>query len=146
MANVVSTQADVNVPARKQEKGLFALNLDTLELSAAPQNNIYYIGKQPTGTTIMYGYAEYDALGANSEITIGVYSNVTGTAVDADNLLVAQATTSAGRTQFNGGASVSVSNTSGADYYIGVLISGSGAATGTVRVRAAASSEVTDET
>jgi len=146
MANVVSTQAGATVPARKQEKGVFTLNLDTVEASAVPQNDIYYIGKLPSGCTVVGGAVEYDAAGANTEIQVGYYSDVAGTAVDADRLLAAQAITSAGTTQFNGGASLSRANTSGADYYIGILFSGSGAATGTIRVTAFATAEVTDQT
>lgn len=145
MADVVSAQAQSYSPARVQEKGVYSLDLDVIEASSVPQNDIYYIGKLAPGQSIVSGQAEYDALGANTAIIVGFYSDTAGTAVDADRLLASQATTSAGTTQFNGGASLSKKNATTADYYIGVKFNDTGAATGTIRVTALATAESTDQ-
>lgn len=145
MADVILNEAQDYTPARVQEKGVFTLNLGVIEASAAPQNDIYYIGKLAPGVQVVGGCAEYDALGASTSIEVGYYSDRAGTAVDDDRLLANQATTSAGTHQFNGGASLSRKNTTTADYYIGVKFNDTGASTGTVRVTAFATAEDTDQ-
>src|SRR5574343_1129623 len=135
MATVVSAGADTNVPARKQDKAVYCVR-DTIEPTAAAQNDIYYVAKVPNGVTVVDGKVEYDALGANTAIKVGLYSDTAGTAVDDDRLVASTATTSAGTTQFNGGASLNCRNSSGADYYLGVKMNDSGTHAGTIRVTA----------
>lgn len=145
MAVTLGSQCGSNYPARVQEKGVFNVT-ETYELSAFPQNGILMVAKVAPGVTVTGGFAGFDALGANTKIKLGLYSNATGTAVDDDCFVVSAATTSAGITNFNGSISTSWRNDSTSDYYVGYLQDDTGTATGTLKVSVNMTRESTDQT
>jgi hypothetical protein len=145
MAVTLGLQAAAAWPARRQEKGEFVV-VETWEASAMPQNDVYMVCKVPVGVSVSGGSVGYDALGANTKVKLGLYSNATGTAVDDDCFVVSTATTSAGITNFNGSISTSWRNDGSADYYVGYLQDDSGTATGTIRVTVRMTAESTDQT
>lgn len=145
MAVTLGSQCGTGTPARIQEKGEYVV-IETLELSAVPQNDVYMVAKVAPGVTVSGGWAGYDALGANTKIKLGLYSNSTGTAVDDDCFVVSTATTSAGITNFNGSISTSWRNDSTSDYYVGYLQDDTGTATGTLRTCVRMTRETTDQT
>lgn len=145
MAVTLGSQCGTGAAARVQEKGVFVVS-ETLELAAVPQNDIYMVAKVAPGVSVVGGFAGFDALGANTKIKLGLYSNSTGTAVDDDTFVVSAATTSAGITWFNGSISTSWRNDSTSDYYVGYLQDDTGTATGTLRTSVFMTRETTDQT
>lgn len=71
------------------------------EADALAQNDVIEMFALPNGARIVDGYVYFDALGANTDISVGhaAYTNSAGSAViaDADEFLAATDTTSAGR-------------------------------------------------
>jgi hypothetical protein len=144
MADIISAQV-TNLPARVQEKGVFNVT-ETYEPTAMAQNDVYYAVRVAPGVTVTGGFVGYDALGANTKVKLGLYSDTAGTAVDDDCFVVSTATTSAGATQFNGSVSTSWRNSTTADYYVGYKQDDSGSAAGTIKISVNMTAETTDQT
>lgn len=144
MAVIVNDRARDYSPAPVQPTGAFTL-VETVTLAAAPQNDVVLIGKLADGISVVDGHVQFEALGSNTAIELGLYSKLDGTVVDADRLLKSTVTTAAGRADLNGGADVSFRNDSGADLYIGLKVAGTDAATGKVRVSLLLTREQTNQ-
>lgn len=145
MAVITGTQAAATNPARYQEKGVYTI-VDTYETAAMAQNDVYICARIVPGSSVVTGSFGFDALGANTKVKLGLYSDAGVTAVDDDCFIVSAATTSAGVTNFNGSISTSFRNDSTSDYYVGYKQDDTGTATGTVRITLLLTGESTDQT
>jgi hypothetical protein len=123
MATVSNTTGALVVPAHTltMRTSLYALN-------ANPQNDVVQMIDVYPGDQVMDVIVDYDNLGANTAITVGDGGS-------ANRFVTSTATTSAGKASFNAAAAnrayaYTVQDT------IDVTVSGSGAATGNIRVTA----------
>lgn len=144
MADIISANVSTK-PARVQEKGVFNVT-ETYEPTAMAQNDIYYAVRVAPGVSVVGGLVGYDALGANTKVKLGLYSDTAGTAVDDDCFVVSTATTSAGITNFNGSVSTSWRNDTTSDYFVGYKQDDSGSAAGTIKISVNMTAETTDQT
>jgi hypothetical protein len=144
MADIIAPNVS-KFPARSQATGTFSV-VETYEPTAFAQNDIYYAVRVGPGVSVTGGFVGFDALGANTALEVGLYSDTAGTAVDDDCFVVSGATTSAGITNFNGSISTSWRNDTTADYYIGIKSNDTGSAAGTIRLTVNMTAESTDQT
>lgn len=132
MPSLTKVKADLaaaGVPARYQEKGMFAV-VSTFEASAVAIDTVIEMCKIQAGVTIIGGQLVFDAMGASTTLAIG---NTT-TVVDPNdtftaNFLAATSSSSAGTASLLAGGKFPKKFTS--DDTLDIQVAG-GAATGTI--------------
>lgn len=117
MATFTATLAETGVPAKYNEKGVFAI-VTSFTLAAAENNDIVNMCKMQAGVTVIGGALINAALGSNTNISVGDGGSATA-------LLGATATSSAA------GTSLIKLKTYTADDTIKLTVTTSGGATAT---------------
>lgn len=144
MASLTKVKADLaqaGVPARYQEKGVFAV-VSTYEASALAATTVIEMCKIQAGVTVLGGQLIADALGSSTTLAIGNTTTVTDpNDTFTANFLAATSTSSATATTFMGAGKFPRTFTS--DDTLDVQVAGA-AATGTITLVVYMTAEAVD--
>ena len=121
MPTVQASLAQTGIPARYQEKGVFAV-VSTYQASALQIGDVVEMMKVQSGVTVVGGALIFEALGASTTLSVGDGGGVA-------DLLAATSTSSAGTAQILSGGKFPKKYT--ADDTIDIKLAG-GAATGKI--------------